>query len=37
MPLEAQKKLPILYDGTPLKQFYVADFVCFEKIIRIVH
>jgi GxxExxY protein len=33
IPFEAQKKLHILYDGRPLKQFYLADFVCFEKII----
>jgi GxxExxY protein len=33
IPFEAQKILPILYDGKPLKQYYVADFVCFEKII----
>jgi GxxExxY protein len=33
IPYEAQKKLSILYDGKPLKQFYLADFICFEKII----
>ncbi|GHV93422.1 GTP-binding protein [Spirochaetia bacterium] len=33
IPYEAQKRLSILYDGKPLKQFYLADFVCFEKII----
>jgi GxxExxY protein len=33
IPFEPQKILPILYDGTPLKQYYQADFVCFEKII----
>ena len=33
IPFETQKKLHILYDGKPLKQFYLADFVCFEKII----
>jgi GxxExxY protein len=33
IPFEPQKTLPILYDGTPLKQYYQADFVCFEKII----
>ncbi|MDR1972322.1 MAG: GxxExxY protein [Treponema sp.] len=33
IPYEAQKKLSILYDGKPLKQFYLADVVCFEKIV----
>jgi GxxExxY protein len=33
IPYEAQKKLPIHYDGRLLKQYYQADFVCFEKII----
>ncbi|MDR1932621.1 MAG: GxxExxY protein [Spirochaetales bacterium] len=33
IPYEVQKKLSILYDGKPLKQFYLADFVCYEKII----
>ncbi|MDR3276562.1 MAG: GxxExxY protein, partial [Treponema sp.] len=33
IPFTAQKKIPILYDGKPLKQFYVADFLCFGKII----
>ncbi|MDR1286021.1 MAG: GxxExxY protein [Treponema sp.] len=30
---EREKPLPIIYDGTPLKQVYRADFVCFGKII----
>jgi GxxExxY protein len=33
IPYETQKKLRILYGGRLLKQYYVADFVCFEKII----
>jgi GxxExxY protein len=33
IPYEAQKKLPIRYDGRLLSQYYQADFVCFEKII----
>jgi GxxExxY protein len=33
IPYEAQKILPIRYDGRLLKQHYQADFVCFENII----
>jgi GxxExxY protein len=33
IPFETQKPLSILYDGKPLRQYYVADFVCFGKII----
>jgi GxxExxY protein len=33
IPYETQKLLPIRYDGRVLKQYYQADFVCFEKII----
>jgi GxxExxY protein len=33
IPYTTQKKIPILYDGKPLKQFYIADFVCYDKII----
>jgi GxxExxY protein len=33
IPYEAQKILPIRYDGRLLKQYYQADFVCFGKII----
>ena len=33
IPFESQKILHILYDGKPLKQYYQADLVCFEKII----
>jgi GxxExxY protein len=33
IPFEAQKPIRILYDGKPLKQFYIADIVCYEKIV----
>ena len=33
IPYEAQKILPIYYDGRLLKHQYQADFVCFWKII----
>ncbi|MBI5767996.1 MAG: GxxExxY protein [Verrucomicrobia bacterium] len=33
LPFVAQKSLPLEYKGQPLKQRYVADFVCFDKII----
>jgi GxxExxY protein len=33
IPFESQKTISILYDGKPLKQYYIADYVCFEKII----
>jgi GxxExxY protein len=33
IPYEAQKILPIRYDGRLLKQYYQADLVCFGKII----
>jgi GxxExxY protein len=33
IPFEAQKVLRLEYKGTPLKQGYVADFVCFGNII----
>jgi GxxExxY protein len=33
IPFESQKQLLIRYDGHFLKQYYLADFVCFEKII----
>jgi GxxExxY protein len=33
IPFESQKILQIMYDGIPLKQYYQADFVCFEKIL----
>src|SRR5689334_5140148 len=33
IPFESQKPLAICYKGTTLKKEYVADFVCFGKII----
>jgi GxxExxY protein len=33
IPFESQKPLVILYEGKPLHQQYVADFVCFGNII----
>jgi GxxExxY protein len=30
---EKEKKLEILYKGTTLEKYYIADFVCFNKII----
>ncbi|GMO27611.1 MAG: hypothetical protein Pg6A_15240 [Termitinemataceae bacterium] len=33
IPFEAKKELVIIYDGKPLHQFYIADFVCYDKII----
>jgi GxxExxY protein len=33
IPFEAQKALPIYYDGKRMKQTYRADFVCFGNII----
>ena len=33
IPFVSQKELKILYDGIPLKSKYIADIVCYEKII----
>jgi GxxExxY protein len=33
IPYEREKELRINYDGIVLKQFYKADFVCFDSII----
>ena len=33
IPFESQHKLPIIYKGRILEQFYRADFVCYDKII----
>ncbi|AVR46911.1 GxxExxY protein [Christiangramia fulva] len=30
---QKQLKLKLMYDGQPMKKFFVADFVCFEKIL----
>jgi GxxExxY protein len=33
IPFVAQHRLPIIYKGQTLTQFYKADFVCYDKII----
>ncbi len=33
VPFEAQKRLAIEYKGIPLQQLYIADIVCYGKII----
>jgi GxxExxY protein len=33
IPFDAQRVLRLNYKGTPLQQSYVADFVCYDKII----
>ena len=33
IPYEREKRLTIDYDGVRLQKFYVADFVCYDKII----
>jgi len=33
VPFEREKRLKINYKGKPLEQEYIADFVCFNKII----
>ena len=33
IPFEREKTLKIYYKGTPLTKEYIADFVCFNKII----
>jgi GxxExxY protein len=33
IPFVSQHKLPIIYKGRTLQQFYKADFVCYDKII----
>jgi GxxExxY protein len=33
IPFVSQYKLPILYKGRKLQQFYKADFLCYDKII----
>ncbi len=33
IPFERQKKLTVYYDGIKLKKYFIADFVCYDKII----
>ena len=30
---DRQERLKLMYDGQPLKKFFIADFVCYEKIL----
>lgn len=33
IPFEREKKLPVWYDGKPLKKYFRADFVCYNSIL----
>jgi GxxExxY protein len=33
IPFEAKKAIQILYDGKPLSHFYIADIICYGKIV----
>lgn len=33
IPYQREKKLPVHYDGKPLKKFFKTDFVCFDTIV----
>jgi GxxExxY protein len=33
IPFEQQANIQIMYDDKPLKHYYIADFICFDKII----
>lgn len=33
IPFESQVKLPVFYEGQKLKKYYIADFICYNKII----
>ena len=33
IPYESQVKLPVFYEGQKLKKYYIADFICYDKII----
>ena len=30
---ESKKKLQVYYNGAPLQKYFIADFICFDKII----
>ena len=33
IPFEKQKKLMVYYQGKPLQKYFIADFICFDKIV----
>ena len=33
IPYEKEKKLPVLYEGKPLKKYFRADFICYDTIV----
>ena len=33
IPFKQEVHLEVIYKGKPLKQFYIADFICFEDVI----
>ncbi|MDA3907322.1 MAG: GxxExxY protein [Bacteroidales bacterium] len=33
IPFERQKKLSVYYDGNKLNKYFIADFVCYDKVI----
>lgn len=33
IPYEREKRITVIYKGKPLQQEYIADFVCYDKII----
>jgi GxxExxY protein len=33
IPFKSQVKLNVFYEGKQLKKFYIADFICYDKII----
>ena len=33
IPFERQKKLMIYYDGIALTKYYIADFICYDKVV----
>ena len=30
---ESKRKLEVFYNGIPLKKYFIADFICFDKIV----
>ncbi len=33
IPFETKRKLMVYYQGLPLEKYFIADFICFEKIV----